>query len=238
MRAASVEWPGRARREPSRASPTYAVRGPLAAWLRAEAAAADLRHPDGYRVLDVGSGAKPYRPFFARASEYVGVDERDSGADLHAPAEQLPVPDGHFQIVLCTQVLEHAHDPACAVRELRRAVAPGGRVLASTHGVQVYHPNPVDLRRWTHAGLRRLFEENGDWSSLTVTPGSGTAACVAMLVSIYVDLLARRAHVAPLGRAFVAAVNTAAGAIDRSSHGLREPRPGTIFANYHVTAVS
>ena len=42
---------------------------------------------------------------------------------------------------------------------------------------------------------------------------------------------------APLGRAFVAAVNTAAGAIDRSSHGLREPRPGTIFANYHVSAV-
>ena len=58
-----------------------------------------------------------------------------------------------------------------------------------------------------------------------------------MLVSIYVDLLARRAHVAPLGCAFVAAVNTRSGAIDRSSRGLREPRPGTIFANYHVTAV-
>ena len=91
-------------------------------------------------MLDVGSGAKPYRPFFTRAREYVGVDERDSGADLHAPAEQLPVPDGHFQIVLCTQVLEHADDPARAVRELRRVVAPGGLVLASTHGVQVYHP--------------------------------------------------------------------------------------------------
>jgi hypothetical protein len=116
-------------------------------------------------------------------------------------------------------------------------VAPGGRVLASTHGVQVYHPAPADLWRWTHTGLERLFRENGDWSSLTVSPGSGTTACVGMVVSIYLDLLARRARVAPLGRALVAAVNLSAEAVDRRSRQLREPRPGTLFANYHVTAI-
>src|SRR5262245_8444296 len=232
----AVEWPGRARREPSRSSPTYAVRGPLAEWLRAEGTAADARHPDGYRVLDVGSGARPYRPVFAGATEYVGIDEADAAADVQARAEHIPVPDEHFEVVLCTQVLEHAADPAQAVRELRRVVAPNGRVLASTHGVQVYHPNPVDLQRWTHAGLRRLFEENATWNQVTVTPGSGTTACVGMLVSIYLDQLSRRAHLEPLGRAFVAGVNTAAHAVDRRSRTLREPRPGTIFANYHVTA--
>ena len=237
MRAASAEWPGRARREPSRSSPTYAVRGPLAAWLRAEAAAAEARFPGGYRVLDVGSGSKPYRPFFAGATDYVGVDPSDPDADVRSPVERLTVDDASFELVLCTQVLEHADDPAQVVRQLRRVVTPDGRVLASTHGVQVYHPNPVDLRRWTHAGLQRLFEENGSWRSLTVTPGSGTTACVAMLVSIYLDLLARRAHVDPLGRAVVATVNTAAAALDRRSPQLREPRPGTIFANYHVTAI-
>ena len=226
------DWPGRPRREPSRRAPTYAVRAPLAAWLRAEA-----EHADGKRVLDVGCGDKPYYPFFTRASEYVGVDASHPAADLHAPAESLPVEDASFDLVLCTQVLEHTDDPAQAVRELRRVVKPGGRVLASTHGAQVYHPDPVDLVRWTHTGLRRLFEENGEWSSLEVVPSSGTAACVAMLVALYVDLLARRARMGAVGRVVVAGLNTTAAALDRRLPRLREPGPGTIFANYHVTAM-
>ena len=127
----------------------------------------------GYRVLDVGCGPKPYYPFFAeRASEYVGVDVDD---DTRAPSssaavEALPVGDGEFDLVLCTQVLEHCDDPAQAVRELRRVTAPGGRVLASTHGAQWYHPAPVDYWRWTHEGLRRLFTTNAEWGSVTVEP--------------------------------------------------------------------
>jgi len=232
-----ADWPGQAQRHPSRRSPTYAVRAPLARWLQAEAEAAATRHPGGYRVLDVGSGSKPYSPFFLAASAYVGVDSQDPGADLRAPVESIPVEDASFELVLCTQVLEHADDPAQVVRELRRAVAPGGRVLASTHGVQVYHPNPVDLRRWTHVGLKRLFADNADWSSVTVTPGSGTAACVGMLVATYADLLARRVHLGPAGGALVAGINSLAAGIDGRSRRLREPGAGTIFANYHVTAL-
>jgi SAM-dependent methyltransferase len=226
------DWPGRERREPSRRSPTYAVRAPLAAWLRAEAA-----HADGKRVLDVGCGDKPYYPFFARASEYVGVDGSHPAADLHAPVESLPVDDASFDLVLCTQVLEHADDPAQAVRELRRVVKPGGRVLASTHGVQVYHPDPVDLWRWTHEGLRRLFAENAEWSFLAVAPAAGTTASVAMIVGLYVDLFARQVRLGPVGRRAVAALNATAASIDRLSPRLCEPGPGTLFANYHVTAI-
>ena len=147
------EWPGEYRRRPPLSSPTYAVRAPLAAWLRDEAA----KRPGPYRVLDVGCGVKPYYPFFEpHVSEYVGVDVVENpAADLQGAVEALPVEDGSFDLVLCIQVLEHADDPAKAVGELRRVVAPGGTVLASTHGVQVYHPAPVDLWRWTHTGLDR-----------------------------------------------------------------------------------
>ena len=230
-----AEWPGDYRRRPPISSPTYAVRAPLAAWLREEAAA---RRPHPYRVLDVGCGVKPYYPFFEPyASEYVGVDVVENpAADLQGAVESLPVEDGSFDLVLCIQVLEHADDPARAVRELRRVVAPGGAVLASTHGVQVYHPAPVDLWRWTHAGLDRLFRENADWSSLSVRPSSGTTACLGMLVAIYADLLARRAHVPALGRALAAGLNRGAAALDRRSSDLREPRSGSLIANFHVVA--
>jgi SAM-dependent methyltransferase len=229
-----AEWPGDYRRRPPLSSPTYAVRAPLAAWLREEAA----RRPNPYRVLDVGCGVKPYYPFFEPyASAYVGVDVVENpAADLQGAVESLPVADASFDLVLCIQVLEHADDPAHAVRELRRVVAPGGAVLASTHGVQVYHPAPVDLWRWTHAGLDRLFRENADWSSLSVRPSSGTTACLGMLVAIYADLLARRAHVPALGRALSAGLNRGAAALDRRSSDLREPRSGSLIANLHVVA--
>jgi SAM-dependent methyltransferase len=217
-------------------SPTYAVRAPLERWLRDEAAHAAGRATPP-RLLDVGCGVKPYEPFFADAvSEYVGVDVANPTADLVGTVENIPVEDASFELVLCTQTLEHANDPARAVRELRRVVAAGGRVLASTHGVQVYHPNPDDFWRWTHAGLARLFWENGEWNAVTVTPASGTTACLGMLVAIYINLLAKRAHAAVLAAPLVASLNAVAAAVDRAVPRLREPGPGTLFANYHVIA--
>ncbi len=212
-------------------SPTWVVRAPLAAWLQAQASEAGT----GYRVLDVGCGVKPYYPFFAeRAAEYVGVDVVENpAAELLGSVEALPVPDASFDVVLCTQVLEHCDDPAQAVRELRRVLAPGGRVLASTHGVQVYHPSPQDLWRWTHEGLRRLFEQNAEWKAVTVTPASGTASALAMLLGTYVEIALRRT---PLARPPVWLLNRAGAALDRRVSSLREPLPGSLIANFHVVA--
>jgi SAM-dependent methyltransferase len=229
--------PGEERRNPSLRSPTYAVRAPLADWLRAEAsrAAEDFGR---FRLLDVGCGAKPYEPLFAQfAGEYVGVDVDNPAARLEGAVESLPVEDGSFQVVLCTQVLEHAADPARAVAEMSRVTAPGGRVLVSTHGVQAYHPNPDDFWRWTHAGLQRLFEQNGEWRSVTVKPGSGTASCVAMVLALYGDLLLRkRLRLGFASEWLSSLLNRAGRALDARSTVLREPGPGTLFANYHVVA--
>jgi SAM-dependent methyltransferase len=218
--------------------PTYAVRGPLAQWLRDEAGRAHAAL-GRYRLLDVGCGQKPYRPFFAPfASEYVGLDFAEGPhADLVGPIEALPLPDDSFDVVLCTQVLEHADDPVQAVRELYRVTVPGGRVLLSTHGVMVYHPNPVDYWRWTHEGLAHLFRGAGEWASVTVTAGSGTTACVAMLVAIYLDHTLRRARLGFLRRPMIGTLNRVAAGLDRSHGLLREARPGTIAANYCVVAV-
>lgn len=229
-------WPGAERRRPPRSSPTWVVRSALAEWLEREGrrAAADFGR---YRLLDVGCGPKPYLPFFAPEAEHVGVDVVENpSAELRGSVEELPVADASFEVVLCTQVLEHCDDPARAVRELRRAVAPGGRVLASTHGVQVYHPSPTDYWRWTHTGLEKLFRDNGDWARLEVVAPLGTASCLAMLLGTYADLASRRARVPALGRALVTALNRSGPALDRRSALLGEPRPGSLVANLHVVA--
>ncbi|HZR91628.1 MAG TPA: class I SAM-dependent methyltransferase [Gaiellaceae bacterium] len=231
-------WPGSGHRRPRRSAVTYPVRRHLSAWLeeQAQLAARDLGR---YRVLDVGCGSKPYYPYFAPyASEYVGVDiDIDNpAADVLGPVEDLPLEDESFDVVLCTQVLEHCADPDRAVRELWRVTAPGGAVLASTHGVQVYHPSPEDYWRWTHTGLELLFLRNGRWASVAVEPAGGMATCVAAVTGRYADLLLRRARLAPVAKGVVWLLNTAGAAIDRHVPALRETKPGSIFLNYHVLA--
>jgi SAM-dependent methyltransferase len=220
------------RLQPSRTSVQYAVRKPLLDWLEAQ----DVR---GLRVLDVGCGDRPYEELLSGAAEIVGFDvPGNPHADLHGSIDAIPVEEASFDVVLCLQVLEHVPDPAAAVRELRRVVKPGGRVFLSTHGVYPFHPNPDDLWRWTHDGLERLFCANGEWSSVTVRPGAGTAATVAMLVAHVIDLLAKRVRLRPLGTPLVALLNAGGEALDRAVPLLREPVPGSLNANYHVEAIA
>jgi len=217
---------------PGRGTVGYAVRKPLLEWLRSQ-------QVDGQRVLDVGCGDDPYGELLTGAAEVVGFDmPGNPHADLHGSIEAIPVADASFDVVLCIQVLEHVPDPPAAVRELRRVVRPGGRVLASTHGVYPFHPNPDDFWRWTHHGLERLFHESGDWSSVTVQPGAGTAATVAMVVAHVIDLLFKRSRVRPLGTPLVVGLNALGEAIDRAVPMLREPIPGSLNANFHVEAVA
>lgn len=96
-------------------------------------------------ILDVGCGLGMYVRAFRRFSQDVhGVDvdaERvaEASRDLPnirvAPAEDLPYPDGTFDLVLLHEVIEHVTDDrqalAEAVRVLRAPAAgsPGGRVV-------------------------------------------------------------------------------------------------------------
>ena len=130
---------------------------------RLEALSRDLNCPSDGRVLDYGCADLPYRGFFADTVEYLAADlEGNPDATLVLnPDGTVPVADDSVDAVLSTQVLEHVADPALYLSECRRVLRPGGRMLLSTHGFMVYHPDPVDLWRWTSAGLREAVERAG-----------------------------------------------------------------------------
>ncbi len=119
--------------------------------------------PADGRILDYGCAEVPYRHFFAQTATYVAADlpgNPNATLDLNADTT-VPEPDDGFDAVVSTQVLEHVADPALYLSECFRVLRPGGRLLLSTHGMFIYHPDPIDHWRWTCAGLRHVVEDAG-----------------------------------------------------------------------------
>lgn len=106
----------------------------------------------GRGVLEIGSvningGVREFCPDCAR---YVGIDPvAGPDVDIVARAEDYDGA-GAFDLVLCTEVLEHTPDPAAVIACAHRALAPGGHLIltcASTgrkpHGARgSEHPAP------------------------------------------------------------------------------------------------
>lgn len=128
-----------------------------------EELARDLHVGPDARVLDYGCADQPYRRFFPPTIDYVGADlPGNPQADVALrPDGSVPVDDASVDAVLSTQVLEHVEDPGLYLAECARVLRPGGRLLLSTHGIMVYHPDPVDLWRWTGEGLQRAVRDAG-----------------------------------------------------------------------------
>ena len=138
-----------------------------------------LREAAGERlhgaVFEAGCGVGSYLFRLQKeARQAVGLDiELDRTCEAHLGADQvvcgagenLPFPDGAFDLVLSNEVLEHVQDDRAAVQEIVRILRPGGRLVLfcpnrgypfETHGIYWrgrYHFGNIPLvnylpRRW------------------------------------------------------------------------------------------
>jgi SAM-dependent methyltransferase len=80
---------------------------------------------------------------------------------MKCDVSSIPVEDGRYDAVLCTQVLEHVPDPLKALKELHRVLVPGGTLWLSTPFYFQEHEQPYDYFRFTQFGLRYLLEQAG-----------------------------------------------------------------------------
>lgn len=118
------------------------------------------------RVLDVGCGSQPYRSLF-REHDYVGLEfdtarnRATKSADLWFDGRRFPSDDAAFDIVLCSQVLEHTPEPQAMIAEIARVLRPGGRLILSVPFVWDEHEQPYDNFRFTRFALTRLLVGSG-----------------------------------------------------------------------------
>lgn len=102
-------------------------------------------------------------------SELDQVDVLDVSSDnikatVVADLQDAPqIPDGSFDCVILTQVLQYVYDVRAAMRTLHRILSPGGVVLATVPGITRLSTAEAELWgewwRFTAASARKLAEE-------------------------------------------------------------------------------
>ena len=127
-------------------------------------------------------------------------------ATVQATAESTGLESGRFQVVLCTQVLEHVTDPWAAAREIARLLPVGGQAVVSVPHVWFFHPHPRDHWRFTQQGLLQLVESAGLTPVSLLAQGGSVLALCQILNFLAYGAVGRK------GAPLYAMLNAAAGA--------------------------
>lgn len=133
----------------------------LESWL---AGAATGQSAD-FRVLDAGAGSAPYRHLFSQViyetADFAQVDKEYGDLDYICDLNDIPVADNQYDLVLCTQVLEHVPHPVSVLQELARVTRPGGQIWLSAPLFYEEHEAPYDYHRYTQFAWHQMAEEAG-----------------------------------------------------------------------------
>jgi SAM-dependent methyltransferase len=166
-----LDCEGRQRLNPSITDPNWLIlrrrRAIFTQWIN------DLPS-SGLTILDVGGRLQPYRPLLGtRASRYISVDLRPTPlVSIIANGEALPLRESSFDLVLCTQVLQYASDPAMLLQEVHRVLRPGGRLFLSVPSAQIVDSAEECWRFLPHA-LRQMLRA---FDHVEIVPEGGSVA--------------------------------------------------------------
>lgn len=116
-------------------------------------------------VLSVGSRddrdgeGGSYRDYFTSASSYTTSDVAGD-VDLRLDARKMPgVPDGRYNGIFCSGVLEHVDDFHTALSEITRILASGGTLLLGLPFRQAIHDGPLDFWRFTKFAIGYMLKD-------------------------------------------------------------------------------
>jgi SAM-dependent methyltransferase len=150
-------------------------------WVRAKAATV----AEGSRVLDMGAGTCLYRPLFSHCDYKTHDFKKYEGAEKHGGTSAyghidyvseilaIPAPDQSFDVILCTEVLEHVPEPIQVLKEISRLLRPGGRAFITAPLGSGLHQLPFHFYGgYTPEWYKRFCTEAG-MEAIEITPNGG-----------------------------------------------------------------
>lgn len=136
-------------------------------------------------MLDLGSGGRKLTPYT------VSVDIAWAASlSVQGDATALPFRDGVFDLVVCTNVLEHIPQPGLALQEAKRVTVSDGLLYFEVPFLYHFHTatesDGHDYLRWTREGVRALF---GDCQILEIGPNVGCGTALRLMAAETLALL-------------------------------------------------
>jgi SAM-dependent methyltransferase len=119
------------------------------------------------KLLDFGCGRKPYEQLFS-VERYIGIDMEQTGhehtlskVDVFYDGKTIPFANEYFDSVFCSEVFEHVFNLHEVIKEIKRVLKPGGKILVTVPLCWNEHEAPYDFGRYTSYGIRHILETNG-----------------------------------------------------------------------------
>ncbi|MHB8621939.1 MAG: class I SAM-dependent methyltransferase [Sulfuricaulis sp.] len=149
------------------------------AWVRKQAEAI----PSGALVLDVGAGSCPYREMFShcvyKTQDFTQLepDQLRHGnygkIDYVSDASHIPVPKNYFDVVLCTEMLEHVPEPVAVIAEFARILKRGGKIILTAPLGSGLHQEPYHYYGgYTPYWYKKYLVDNG-FSHIVIEANAG-----------------------------------------------------------------
>jgi SAM-dependent methyltransferase len=135
------------------------------------------RHASTGLTLDIGAQTGPYKAAFPNRVA-IDIVPRD-GIAVVTDAQALGLASATFDVVLCTEVLEHIPEPQAAIDEMFRVLKPGGTLLLTTRFLFPIHDAPHDYFRFTKFGLQHLVRR---FDAVVIEEETTTVGTLAVLV--------------------------------------------------------
>lgn len=151
----------------------------------------------GCRVLDVGAGTAPYKGLFSHCKYetqdfvqyegYKGSEGQYAQIDYVSDITAIPVPDESFDVILCTEVLEHVPYPIESLKEMVRVTKPGGRLFITAPLGSGLHQEPYHFYGgYTDHWYRKFLTEFG-CDIVSIEPNHGFFAHLAQECARFVS---------------------------------------------------
>ncbi len=132
-------------------------------------------------VLDIGAGSSPYRKYFTHC-KYVTQDfcqletkqlrfkNGYSSIDIVSNADNIPLPDESYDIILLTEVLEHVPNPIDVLKEATRILKRNGFIIITAPLGSGLHQQPFHFYGGYTPFWYQKFLKEFDYENIEIIP--------------------------------------------------------------------